>query len=201
MADEVVVETTEQAVEQGAGDAQANVGEMPADGNEVEQLRAALKRANAEAAERRHKLTQYEEAERKRAEAEMSEMDKANKRLAEAQARADELENRMRGMMVRHVVERTATALRFHDPQDAFALADLTNVQVDEDGNVDAKGIESALKALAKAKPHLVRSEQLVDVNAQARNNGAPALSDNEAQRLAAIYGVRPESIKQAVRR
>jgi len=204
MADEAVVETTETVVETQGGAEKAQtpaIGETPVveTGNEVEQLRAALKKANAEAAERRHKLTQYEEAERKRAEAEMSEAEKASKRLAEAQARADELENRMRGVLVRHAVEMAAATMRFHDPADAFALADLSNVKNDEDGNVE--GVTDALKALAKSKPHLIRgAEPPANLNAQARSNAATGMSDDEIRMFAARFGVRPEYVKQVLR-
>ena len=162
MAEGEMVVTTETEVRQDSVEMaqQAAEGETPAAemGSEVEQLRVALRRANAEAAERRRKLLQYEEADRQRAEAELSEVERANNRLAEAQARADEMENRMRGVLVRHAVEMAAVTMRFHDPADAFALADLSDVQIDDGGNV--AGVESALKALAKVKPHLIRGAE-----------------------------------------
>lgn len=59
---------------------------------ELEQIRAALKKANGEAAKYR-KAAELAEAERKaKQEAEMTELDKANKRVAEAEAKAQRLE-------------------------------------------------------------------------------------------------------------
>lgn len=43
------------------------------------------------------------------------------------------------------------------DPADALRLVDLDDVDVDEDGTVDAKALRAALKDLAKRKPHLVK--------------------------------------------
>jgi len=59
---------------------------------ELEQIRAALKKANGEAAKYR-KAAELAEAERKaKQEAEMTELDKANKRADEAEAKALKLE-------------------------------------------------------------------------------------------------------------
>lgn len=53
---------------------------------ELEKARAALKSANKEAAERRKKLEAYEQDEAKRKEAEMTELEKYQKRTAELEA-------------------------------------------------------------------------------------------------------------------
>jgi hypothetical protein len=98
---------------------------------------------------------------------------------------------------IRHAVEMAAAAMRFHDPADAYALADLSTVEIADDGQV--RNVDTVLKALAKAKPHLVKgAEPAPNVNAQNRTNGAVAMSDEDANRLAAIYGVRPEFVKRA---
>ncbi len=59
---------------------------------ELEQTRAALKKANAEAAGRRKDLEKLEQEKKDKADAELSEMDKLTKRLQEAEARAKSLE-------------------------------------------------------------------------------------------------------------
>ncbi len=167
---------------------------------EMEQLRAALKKANSEAAERRHKLQEYEEAERKRQEAELSEMEKLRKRLDESAAEREHLSTALNETRIRHAIEMTAAQMRFHDPADAYALSDLSGVEIDEDGKVS--GVDDALKALAKSKPHLIRSaEPTANLNAQNRTNGAAAISDDDAQRIGAIYGVRPDFVKSATKK
>jgi hypothetical protein len=202
MADEQAqVETTEEQVEEQVSETEteASGGETPTgDGEDMAakmaRMEAALRKANAEAADRRIKLQEFEEAEKKRQEAELSETERLKKQLDEAKAERERLLANMQETQMRSAVERAAATMRFHDPADAYALADLSSVTV-EDGKVN--GVDAALKALAKAKPHLVRQEQPANLNANNRTNGAQAMTDDEAQRMAAIYGVRPESIKK----
>lgn len=51
----------------------------------------------------------------------------------------------------------SANDVTWHDNEDALTMADLSGVEVDEDGNVDRKALRAALKELAKRKPHLVK--------------------------------------------
>lgn len=124
--------------------------------NELEELRAALKRANAESAERRKRLDQLEADEKKRNEAQMSEVEKANKRAETAEARLAAQGQALRERSIRHAVEIEASKAGFIDPADAAALADLSGVQYDE-GTGQVSGVDAAVKALAKVKPHLVK--------------------------------------------
>ena len=122
---------------------------------ELERVKAALKTANSESASRRKRLEELEAAEADRAAAQLSEVEKAKKLAADAEAKAQAAE-RLRTAMVRNAVVVAASKLNFYDPEDAFRLADLGDAQVGEDGKVT--GVEDALKALAKAKPHLVKA-------------------------------------------
>ena len=138
---------------------------------EFERLQAALKAANKEAADRRKRLDALEADEAKRKEAELSEVEKADQRAKAAEAKAQTLEQRWRDGMLRSAVTLAATQAQFYDPEDAYRLADLTSLTVNDDGTVT--GVEDALKALVKAKPHLVKATTTTasppDVNAQNR--------------------------------
>ena len=123
---------------------------------ELERLKAALKAANNESAARRKKLEELEAAEEQRKSAELSEVEKAKKAQTDAEAKAQATEERFRTATIRSAVAMEAARLGFYDPEDAFRLADLADVQVGEDGKVT--GVEAALKALAKAKAHLVKT-------------------------------------------
>ena len=123
---------------------------------ELERVKAALKTANSESASRRKRLEELEAAEADRTAAQLSEVEKAKKLAADAEAKAQAAEERLRTAMVRNAVVVAASKLNFHDPEDAFRLADLGDAQVGDDGKVT--GVEDALKALAKAKPHLVKT-------------------------------------------
>ena len=46
-----------------------------------------------------------------------------------------------------------------NDSDDALRLIDLDEIDVDEDGTVDARQLRRALRDLAKRKPHLVKKK------------------------------------------
>jgi len=123
---------------------------------ELASLRAALKAANAESATRRKRLEELESAEEERKAAQLSEVEKARKAQADAEARARATEERLRTAAIRNAVVLAASKANFYDPEDAFRLADLAAVQVADDGAVT--GVDGALKELVKAKPHLVKA-------------------------------------------
>jgi hypothetical protein len=50
--------------------------------------------------------------------------------------------------------------VQWHDPEDALTMADLSDVEIDDDGNVDKKALKAALRDLAKRKPHLVKQSK-----------------------------------------
>jgi len=53
----------------------------------------------------------------------------------------------------------SANDFTWHDPEDAMRLADLSEVEIEEDGTV--VGLKEALKKLAKAKPHLIKKAEV----------------------------------------
>lgn len=50
---------------------------------------------------------------------------------------------------------KAAAATKLNDPNDAIAMLDLSQFEVDADGNVDEKAIASAIDELVTAKPYL----------------------------------------------
>lgn len=111
---------------------------------EIDLLRVALKKANAEAASKR-KLLETIEAERKaQADAELSEMDKLRKELNETKQRAHALELSQR---------KAAIAAKVGLPQ---ALADRLQGDTDEAMEADAQGILALIpQANGKQAPQL----------------------------------------------
>jgi hypothetical protein len=51
-----------------------------------------------------------------------------------------------------------ANTFQWHDPADALRLADLRDVEIEEDGTV--VGLKEALQKLAREKPHLIKSDK-----------------------------------------
>ena len=139
-------------------------------------------------------LKALQEAEEKRKEAEMSEVEKlasqvekANKRAEEAEAAATQLRLQQE---FRSEAERLK--LRFVDGavSDAFALADLSMVEVGDDG---VKGMKEAITALHKAKPYLFAKPENHDIDATAGGAGKPPEnSDQKKQELRSRFNIRP---------
>ena len=95
-------------------------------------------------------------------EAQLSESEKLTKRIAEMEqaatdreAEAKVVEMEINEKLIRAEVRVVAAGLNFWDADEAYKLADLADVSLDDDGNV--QNVKPALEALAKAKPHLVR--------------------------------------------
>lgn len=76
--------------------------------------------------------------------------------LDEANTKAAKLAEQNRDMTIR-LAFFESNSVEWIDPADALRLVDLDEVEIDEDGNVDAKALRLALKDLAKRKPHLVK--------------------------------------------
>jgi hypothetical protein len=74
----------------------------------------------------------------------------------EAKERASKLADKVRSQNLRLAFYESNT-IEWADPADALKLVDLDEVDVDDDGTVDAKALRLALKDLAKRKPHLVK--------------------------------------------
>jgi hypothetical protein len=150
---------------------------------ELETLRKALKAANSESAARRKKLEEIEAADNERKTKDLSDAEKALKRAQDAEAKAAEAETRWRTSTIRHAVETTAGKLNFTDPDDAFRLADLAGVEIDASTN-KVIGVEDALKALAKAKPHLLKQASAGgDINAQSGGRATGVTADDLVRR------------------
>lgn len=169
---------------------------------ELAKARDALKAANNEAAQRRRKLDEYEAAEQKRRESEMSETDKLTKRVQEAEAAKEAALRSANDRLIRAAFIAEAAAAGVEFPADAFALADRTNVSVDESGNVS--GVTEAVSALVNAKrlPLRNRTVATLDSGAGGNSNGQRqvTLTEQELQ-IARRMGIKPEDYAANKRR
>ncbi len=121
--------------------------------------------------------------------------------LEKEKARADKLEQERQDnvekanqKLVNAELKVFAAQLKFVDPQDAVALANRSEIQVDEEGNVT--GAEDAVKALAKAKPHLTgkAGSQAGGGSFNSGSDGAGGLSEEEeGKKLAEEYAKRQQ--------
>lgn len=109
------------------------------------------------------KFADYEDLKAKAAkldeieEANKSELEKARDEAEKAKAEAKAAADRANQVMLKSAVIAKASALNFIDAEDAFALLPKDSLSLSEDGQVE--GLEEALKTLAEAKPHLLKSD------------------------------------------
>ncbi|MCG5252616.1 scaffolding protein [Brevibacillus agri] len=111
----------------------------------------------------KRKAEEYEKAEAERKKAEMTAQERLEAEKAEAQRKAQEAEeNAQRALasanqrLIKSEFKLLAkeAGIRADALEDAFRLADVSGVSVDEDGNVD--GVKAVVEALIANKPYLV---------------------------------------------
>ena len=169
---------------------------------ELQRTRDALKAANNEAAQRRKKLDEYERAEQTRKDAELSEMDKLNKRLAEAETARQQALTTANDRLIKAAFVAEAAKHGVEYPEDAFLLADKSNVAVDDSGNVI--GVAETVKTLVDGKrlPLRNRAVASLDAGAGSTSNGQRSTALNEAElAIARRLGIKPDDYAANKRR
>lgn len=117
---------------------------------EVDAAVKASKAAAAELAKAQARLKEIDDASKSETEKLAAKATEASEKLTAAEARAQDL-------AIRLSVERMAGKLSFIDVDDAYQLLDRKAIELDAAG--DPTNVETLLKALVKAKPHLVKAE------------------------------------------
>ena len=124
-----------------------------------------LRKVRAEAAKYRKRLRHLEgevEEERKRAElSKMEETDKLRTIAEEAEARSRSLRNRADVIAKQAAIISAASALGFYSPKDAASLVDHSQIEVDDDGNVDTELMNEIVYSLAESKPYLIKGSNI----------------------------------------
>ena len=168
-----------------------DAGNMQADATqtELEDIRKALKKANAEAASNRKALQAFQDAEAKRKEAAMTEDEKANARATEMDAKYAALEQSLRETRLNAAIDVMAKTLKFRKEKEARMLINRDALEYGDNG--EWTGIEEALKALAKESPHLIEAATMPDTDGLRRNQGKAQAQDDAALRtIAERYGI-----------
>jgi len=107
------------------------------------------KKLRSEANSLRRRLKELEEADRQRAEADLTETQRLQKRLDELEAEKERLATAQQEQAIRMATVTAAARLGFADPELASRLIDRSAVEMDEAG--EPKNIPALLAALAKA--------------------------------------------------
>jgi ABC-type Fe3+/spermidine/putrescine transport system ATPase subunit len=154
-------------------------------------MEKALKDANKESASRRKEIERYEQAETERVKAAMSETDRlkaeveeAKKQAAEAKAEQTRIAAEAASQNLKTQILLRASAMDFANPQDAYALLDLAEVNADESETID--------KALAKLEGRLPKKTQARQAPrvSPTQPGGAASGEMTDDQLRAEIFGV-----------
>ena len=162
--------------------------------SELEDIRKALKKANAEAAANRKALQAYQDAEEKRKQSEMTEVEKLQAKLTEMVSKQEATQQSLRETKLNAAIDLTAKTLKFRKVQEARALINRDALEFGEDG--EWSGVEDALKALAKDSPHLIEQVNNADTDGLRRNQvNTAAIDEQNRIRSAQTYGIDPNAV------
>lgn len=131
---------------------------------ELERLRIALKKANSESANHRHKAKELDELKAKLEQEKLSETEKLQAQLAEKEQTILKHQERV----VRAEVKTVAATLGFINPATAARLIDWADIEYDEHG--DPTNIDELMKKLVKDEPYLVGKPQPSTTRVSATN-------------------------------
>lgn len=133
----------------------------------AEQLQAELDAAlrRMQAADQNNSKTQAEL--KKLQDAQLSEADKTKRDLEQAQAEQARLKEELKQTRIQNAFV-TDNTYQWHDPRAALKLADLSSVEIKDDGTVT--GLKDALKSVADANPWMLKPKE-----------GGPAAGDAAA--------------------
>lgn len=140
-----------------------------------------VKALRAEAAANRKRAAEAEARLKAHEDEKLSEAERQTKRIAELEAENQRLAADRRERLIRAEIRVQASAEGFSDPDDAWRLLDPAAIEADEQG--EPKNVGALLKALAKAKPYLLRKPAAEGVPATPKADGK--LSDEERARQA----------------
>lgn len=130
----------------GSGDPQKKIAALEEEKN---RHFSARQKAEQENADFKARLQEYEDKGKSEAELKDRELSTLKEQNAALQEALQDL--RIRNAFL------SANTVEWHNPERALALVDLSEVQIDKDGNVDKAALKAASEALAKSDSYLVK--------------------------------------------
>lgn len=143
---------------------------------ELERVRSRMKAADRRATEAERKNKEF-------ADKDKTELERAQSEAAEIKKQHDDAVAALRNTRLENAFYRD-NSVSWNDPGDAFALLDMSNVEIDDDGKVH--GMKEAIKSLASKKKYLVKAENDPSTEASGssvngRRKGEPNKPDRSA--------------------
>jgi flagellar biosynthesis GTPase FlhF len=124
-------------------------------------LQRELAEARREAARYRNEAKKQTDAQRSEEEATLSDLEKANRKIADLEREREDLLTRSQERAVRLATVDAAARLGFRSPEVAYKLIDRAVIEYEEDGS--PKNIEKLLKDLLQREPYLGKASPAGD--------------------------------------
>jgi len=156
---------------------------------ELDATRKALSKANREAAQRRKQLDDFEAAEAKRKESEMTEVEKLQKERDEAKEAAKVALKEAHDKLLRADVLSQATAMDFAHPEIVYPVLrdSLDALEAADDGSFP--GLGDLLKELAKKYPSMLKQGKGGPKLGATNPEGATQGNETDEQRRKRLFG------------
>jgi hypothetical protein len=123
------------------------------------EAQAQLSKARREAKSLRDRAKAAEKKLEEIEKAKLSDLEKAQKERDDATKRAEKAEAALQRIAVESVIAEKAEAAGFAEPSDAAAFIDVDSIEIDDEGKIDGRTVKSLVEAVAKEKPHLLKSK------------------------------------------
>ncbi len=146
---------------------------------ELEKVQDALKRANAESADRRKQLEKIATEKAEKDKATLSDTEKLQSEIKAIKADHNDLTVQLKAERIRIAIITEATAAGFANPEHAFALIDKSEVKI-TDGTVS--GFEKSLKALVESGALAMKDQRRGDSLGTPTGKGKPATGADQQE-------------------
>jgi small-conductance mechanosensitive channel len=158
-----------------------------------------VRKLRSEAAEYRNRLRELEGKVKAEEEAKMTEQEKLQRRLAELERKEAEYQQVLQARTLEYEVKLQASKLGVVDPDAAYRLLDVKQIEFDDDGK--PTNLEKVLKDLVAKKPYLVSSGGVPSPTnpAQGRISGQQVFTRSQL-RDPKFFATNRDAIMQAMR-
>lgn len=127
---------------------------------DVKGLKSALKAERADSrklAQLEAKVSDFEKAQKELEDKELSKSEKLQKELDQLKEARDAADQELRVERVKAAVLKAAIALNFRDPEDAYSMIDVSQLELSDDGSIE--DLDDQLKDLLSLKPYLKKGK------------------------------------------
>lgn len=158
-----------------------------------------VRKLRAEAAEYRKRLRELESKVKAEEEAKLTEQERLQKRLAELERKETEYQQLLQGRTLEYEVKLHAARLGVVDPEAAYRLLDVKQIEFDEDGK--PVNVEKVMRELIAKKPYLAGGNGAMSATnpAQGRISGQQVFTRSQL-RDPKFFAANREAIMQAMR-